>query len=411
MSEALGGAGRPPQTPRRTLSPDGSNHQYSLRNLGSEGAAIVPHCASSHRLIDDIQVLRAVAIGCVLIQHSWFNLLFHQTWLNWLLAHLPLWCGVDLFFVISGFVITSSLLPSVLAGAPARKVLSRFWIRRAFRLWPAAWLWLALMVLGAAIFTDPPFMGTLALNLRGALAGIFAYANFRFASRPMMPYGASYPYWSLSLEEQFYIVLPPLLILARRRIGWVALAALLVQFPLAHPRLYFFLRNDGLLWGVVLAAIPALARWARVAAGAVARVPCAGWVILAAAIGEMARLSPPFEQSPPFLVGAMAALAALVVWLATANRDLFSAGKLQPVVLWMGSRSYALYLCHVPIYQCAAAFSRTVSASSAVVADHADLLSAAVGLPALALLADATYRLVETPVRRLGGKLAAGLAA
>jgi len=117
--------------------------------------------AARHGLIDDIQVLRAVAIACVLVEHSWYNLLFHQEWLTWLLRHVPLWCGVDFFLVISGYVITSSLLPGVLAPVPARQVLARFWIRRAFRIWPAAWLWLALMVLGSLIFTDPPFLGTL----------------------------------------------------------------------------------------------------------------------------------------------------------------------------------------------------------------------------------------------------------
>lgn len=362
--------------------------------------------AARHGLIDDIQVLRAVAIACVLVEHSWYNLLFHQEWLTWLLRHVPLWCGVDFFLVISGYVITSSLLPGVLAPVPARQVLARFWIRRAFRIWPAAWLWLALMVLGSLIFTDPPFLGTLELNVKGALAGIFGYANIRFASRPMLPYGASFPYWSLSLEEQFYVLLPPLMLLARRHIGWVALLALAVQFPLPHPRMYFFLRNDGLLWGVVLASMPALARWAAPAATWLARVPLAGLAILTAAIGEMARLSPFFEQSPPYLIGGMAAVAALPVWLASADRDLFAMGKLQPAILWAGSRSYALYLCHVPIYQCAAALSQFIGDGDKVFHAHTDLRSTLIALPVLVAAAELTYRCVEQPLRGVGVRLA-----
>ena len=359
-----------------------------------------------HGLINDIQVLRAVAIACVLVQHSWFNLFFQQEWLTTLLRHVPLWCGVDLFLVISGYVITTSLLPGITARLPARLVLGRFWIRRAFRIWPASWFWLAMMLLGSFLFTNPAFLGTPELNAKGGLAGVFGYANIRFASRPMMPYGASFPYWSLSLEEQFYVLLPPLMLLARRHIGWLALLALAIQFPLPHPRMYFFFRNDGLLWGVALASIPALARWARPAASAVARVPLAGWAILLAAIGEMARLSPFFEQSPPYLIGAMAAVAAVPVWLASADRDLFAAGPLQGAALWMGSRSYALYLCHVPLYQCAAAFARFMAETDPVVAAHTDLFATLLAVPLLAGAAEFTYRCVEQPLRRKGVALA-----
>jgi peptidoglycan/LPS O-acetylase OafA/YrhL len=362
--------------------------------------------AGHNRLIDDIQVLRAVAIACVLLEHSWFNLVFNQPWLTWLLTHVPLWCGVDLFFVISGYVITGSLLPQLLTGGPGRPVLARFWIRRAFRLWPAAWLWLALIVLGSAIFTNPPFLGPLDKNIKGAAAGIFAFANIRFAQHPMEPYGASYPYWSLSLEEQFYIILPPLMLLFRQRIGWLAALALLVQLPLPHPRLYFFLRNDGLLWGVLLAAVPAMAMSARPAAARLAHVPFAGLAVLIVSVGVMSFLSPPLERSPAFLVGAMAAVAAVPVWLAGGNANLFSAGRLQPAALWLGSRSYALYLCHVPVYQCAAALSRRIGVADPIFHAHGDLRSTVIGLAALAAAAECTYRFVERPVRGIGADIA-----
>jgi peptidoglycan/LPS O-acetylase OafA/YrhL len=170
--------------------------------------------------------------------------------------------------------------------------------------------------------------------------------------------------------------------------------------------LYFFMRNDGLLWGVVLASMPMLARWARPAAARLARVPLAGLVILVAAIGEMARLSPFFEQSPPYLVGAMAAVAAVPVWLASADRDLFAMGRLQRAVLWMGSRSYALYLCHVPLYQCAAALARFIGDGAPMVQAHTDLVATIIALPVLAAAAELTYRCVEQPLRGVGVRIA-----
>jgi peptidoglycan/LPS O-acetylase OafA/YrhL len=285
--------------------------------------------------------------------------------------------------------------------------LKSFWIRRIFRLWPAAWCWLAFMVAGSLAFRDPPFMGTPALNVRGALAGVFAFANIRFGLHGFgVQYGPTFPYWSLSLEEQFYLILPAVIMLAKQRLTLLVVVLLLVQFPLAHDRLYFFMRNDGLLWGVLLAASPALLRAASVAARLVASVPLGGSTVLFACLAAMTQLSPPFEQSPPYWLGALAVAAAVPVWLAGANRGVFHVGFLQPAALWLGSRSYALYLCHLPIYQCAAALSHRIGVSDPLLHGHIEIRSTAIGLPLLAVAAEATYRLVETPLRRFGARLA-----
>jgi peptidoglycan/LPS O-acetylase OafA/YrhL len=360
-----------------------------------------------HRRIEDIEILRALAISLVLIQHSVWNLVFNVPWLSALLGAVPMWCGVDLFFVVSGFVITRSLQPALQDGVPY-EVLRHFWLRRAFRLWPASWFWLALMVLGSAMFRNPPFMGTLALNLRGALAGAFGFANIRFSLNGFgHVYGASFPYWSLSLEEQFYLVLPFLILLSRRRLAWVAAALLLVQLPMAHGRLYFFTRTDGLLWGVLIASSPALMRLAARTACRLSAWPGAGCLVLAVSLAGMTQVSPPFEEAPPLRLGLLAAFAALPVWLAAANADLFRAGRLQPPLLWLGSRSYALYLCHMPMFQCAAALSHRWPPVSGLLIDHVELRSVAIGVPLLAAAAEFTYRVIEMPLRRIGARLAA----
>lgn len=359
---------------------------------------------AAHQRINDIEVLRAVAIMCVLVQHSLWNLVFNVAWLGRLLRYAPLWCGVDLFFVVSGFVITRSLLPALRIAERPAAVLRRFWIRRAFRLWPAAWCWLAFMLFGSLIFRHPAFMGTPGLNVRGALAAMFAFANVRFGLHGFgVPYGPSFPYWSLSLEEQFYLFLPPMILLARRQLTPVLVLLLLVQLPLPHPRLYFFCRNDGLLWGVLLAASPALMRAAQVAIRHLASVRFGGAAVLLASLGAMTQLSPPFEQSPPYWLGGLAAVAAIPVWLAAADRDVFHTGPLQRPVLWLGSRSYALYLCHMPIYHCAFALAR--HSADLLFHMNIDIRSMLIGLPLLLAASEATYRLVETPFRALGTRL------
>jgi peptidoglycan/LPS O-acetylase OafA/YrhL len=359
--------------------------------------------------IEDIEILRAVAITLVLIEHSFWNLVFDSPALAHLLRVLPMWCGVDLFFAVSGFVITRGLRPALQSGSRPGPVLWRFWTRRAFRLWPASWFWLGLIVLGAVVFRQPPLMGTLALNLRGALAGVFGFADIRFALNGFAhAYGASFPYWSLSLEEQFYLLLPLLMLRARRHLPLVVALLLLLQLPLAHNRLYFFMRTDSLLWGVLLASSPQAIGLGRAAARRLATIPASGLIVLAASIAGMSHFSPWFEQAPPFELGILAAFAALPVWLAGANANLFHCGVLQPGALWLGSRSYALYLCHVPVFQCAAALSHWWPPMAGIFAGHADLGATLVGLPLLALAAEFTCRVVETPLRRLGARLTAG---
>jgi peptidoglycan/LPS O-acetylase OafA/YrhL len=366
----------------------------------------VPPPTAPHRRIEDIEILRALAISLVLIQHSLWNLVFDVPWLLDLLRVVPMWCGVDLFFVVSGFVITRGLAPA-LQDHGGLHALPRFWLRRMFRLWPASWLWLALIVLGSVVFQHPPFMGAPWLNVRGALAGAFGFANIRFALNGFAhQYGPSFPYWSLSLEEQFYLLLPFLVLLARRHLALVAAVLLLVQFPLAHGRLYFFARTDGLLWGVLIASSPAVMRLGGLAARRLAPWPGAGAVVLALSLAGMSQISPAFEQSPPFRLGLLAAFAALPVWLASANADLFRAEKLQPALLWLGSRSYALYLCHVPVFECAAALSHWWLPLAHLLPEHAELRSTLVGVPLLAAAAELTYVWVETPLRRVGARLA-----
>ncbi len=361
-------------------------------------------------IIADIQTLRAVAIALVLVEHSWWNLLTGQPWLTTLLNRAPLWCGVDLFFVVSGFVITRRLLPAMLAapfasGSSRLLFLVRFWGRRAFRIWPAAWLWLALMMAGSLVMRDPAVFGDVPVNAASSLAGVFGYADFRFGLRPLQPYGPSYPYWSLSLEEQFYLLLPLLIMVTRR---WLALAAgmlILVQLPLAHPRLYFFLRSEGLLWGVLLAGSPLLAGRGAAVAARIARIPMTGWVVLVGSVLAMSQLAAPREAAPPFELGCIAEVGALLVWLAAADRDLFHAGPLQPAVMWLGSRSYALYLCHVPIFQCASELSRQLMFRHPIPGTSVDALSTLLALIGLATAAEGTYRLVERPLRDVGVRL------
>ncbi len=364
---------------------------------------------SGGRRILDIEALRTVAIAFVMVEHATNNLVFQPTfWLDFL-NYGQLWPGVDLFFVISGYLVTGDLLRRLDAEQGYKRswrVARAFWFRRAWRLWPTAWLWLLLISAGSAV-VDPPFLGPAVANLRSMLAGVFFYANYRFANKVVhfQAYGASYPYWSLSLEEQFYILLP----LAMRVLGqYLPIAiclAILVQLPLAHGTYYFFFRSDALLWGV------ALAIWVRTPGYILCepvflrpRWVSAAFVVLS--LGCLFRWAGPGNISVPFETGGIAALAALLVWVASYDRNYICPERARKFVMWSGSRSYALYVAHIPVFQCSAALAHALFApETSIFSGASNVYAVVIALVFLVLCAEATHRYVEQPLRRYGAYL------
>ena len=159
------------------------------------------------------------------------------------------WFGVDIFFVISGFLITSLLLAQY-RGNRGRIDLVDFWLARARRLLPALFVVLAAVLVAATFLTLPGRRGSVAGDV---LATIFYVANWRFVLGDEAYFGqvaSPSPLrhaWSLAVEEQFYIVYPLLLVallaLLRRRatLTWVlaglAAASALLMAVLHHPGL------------------------------------------------------------------------------------------------------------------------------------------------------------------------------
>ncbi len=155
-------------------------------------------------VVASIQALRAIAVVFVVLNHFFP-------------AHLPGgYIGVDIFFVVSGFLISSHLLRELKGGSLN---FSRFYLRRARRLLPASLLVLALTCL--AISLSMPSAWQVA-NLKDAAAAAIYGVNWWFAANAVNYFadsGVSSPvnhYWSLSVEEQFYLVWPALMYFSLR---------------------------------------------------------------------------------------------------------------------------------------------------------------------------------------------------
>lgn len=363
--------------------------------------------------IADIEVLRAVAVLFVLFQHVGSLFPWTSPTLEALYGYLGGTFGVDLFFAVSGFVIARDLIPRLRAApdwATAWRIMVAFWVRRIWRLWPSAWLWLGMILLAVLWFNRSGAFGSWEANWQATLAGIFHYANLRFAQLFMVSeIGASFVYWSLSLEEQFYLLFPLLILLFGRHLVWLLLAVVLVQIglPRAHPYLMMF-RTDALALGILLALWSRQASW-QSALALFTGLGVWGCRLLAlACIAALALLSSRLQLTA-YAISVIALLSGLLVLMASYNRDLLlPPGRLQTLLLWLGARSYGLYLIHVPVFF--ATRELFYRAYPEPVADprlaSAYLLCAAL---LLGLLAELNFRLLEMPLRRRGARLAARL--
>jgi peptidoglycan/LPS O-acetylase OafA/YrhL len=152
----------------------------------------------------DIDGLRAIAVTLVVAYHSIIP------------GFTGGFVGVDVFFVISGFLITGLIADELLRTGTLS--LTTFYVRRARRLLPMAMLVLLTTAIAFAFILSPIDFSALAGDIRAAT---LYYANWHFASSSLV-YGSATSvnpvlhYWSLSVEEQFYILWPPLLFLVSR---------------------------------------------------------------------------------------------------------------------------------------------------------------------------------------------------
>ncbi|MDN6303819.1 MAG: acyltransferase, partial [Brachybacterium sp.] len=147
----------------------------------------------------DIQGLRAIAVMLVVLFHSGVQTLSGG------------YVGVDVFFVISGFLITTHLLETL--ARDGRISFGRFYAKRARRILPAALLVAALSLVAAWIWMSPLLLRSV---VNGAIATALYVPNFFFALQDTDYLAETTPsvfqhYWSLGIEEQFYLVWPALL--------------------------------------------------------------------------------------------------------------------------------------------------------------------------------------------------------
>jgi peptidoglycan/LPS O-acetylase OafA/YrhL len=356
--------------------------------------------SSEWRHLPSLDGLRAVAVTAVL--------LFHAGYLS------GGFLGVDLFFVLSGFLITSLLIrdASTRSESGGRIHLTSFWGRRFRRLLPAVLTMIVLVALWAWLFGSGADLASVKSD---GPASVLYFANWHFIASSA-GYWQSFAQpsmfghlWSLAIEEQFYLLWPVVLVAiwawskrpARTLtvvcvVGITASAvSMLLLYHGGEPtRVYMGTdtRAASLLVGA-LAATPLARRFAgRAAAGLGSAVDVIVAALLVALLAAWVSLDGATSQvlyRGGLLAHSM--LCAIVVALiVAADRGVLVRGLSWRPLVWIGTLSYGIYLWHWPIF--------VALSPERVDLDGPPLAVVRIGLSVVA--AWLSYRIIENPIRR-----------
>jgi peptidoglycan/LPS O-acetylase OafA/YrhL len=364
------------------------------------------------RHVPALDGLRGIAILLVLLHH--FTIMRPVAAIDRAFSNVAIvgWSGVDLFFVLSGYLITGILLDS----RDSPRYFRSFYMRRTLRIFPIYYL---VVFLSTVVLPWFPFWNRL-LAGPGPLQQPWAYwlylSNFAIAWRPGLHHGILDISWSLAIEEQFYLLWAPIVwLVPTRRLG-LLLAGVIVAAPLArivalafdvhHIPVYVntAFRADSLAFGGLIAWLARsgkLAPWSRVAP----------WTALAglAAIAAVA-----WADGEPWWWGGTMQRIGYSVMAMTAGSLLVAAVR-EPGHGWwpralsagwlraFGRYSYCLYLIHLPFMRLARDLWFTPGDVPTLAGSQLPgqlLFYLAAGIPAFAL-AWCSWRFFEAPILRL----------
>ncbi|HMI82107.1 MAG TPA: acyltransferase family protein, partial [Solirubrobacterales bacterium] len=357
----------------------------------------------NQRYMPGLDGLRAIAVLAVILFHLGFD---------WAPGGM---LGVGVFFTLSGYLITDILLAQL--NARGRIDLGRFWLARARRLLPALFVMLAVVVAWVTIFgpaqPDQFRKGVISAvfyinNWQQIFADVSYFARFE-AEGPLDHL------WSLSVEEQFYILWPFLLLAGvklvrerplpsgvRPRLALLTIAGAIVSTilmavlyePSFDPsRLYFGTdtRAGGLLFGAALAMVwPSRKLSRRIAPQArntLDALGVAGLAVIGLMIWRTGELSP-FLYRGGFVVLSLATVLVLMPLTHPACR--LGAVLGAPPLRWVGVRSYGIYLWQTPII---------VLTTPQGVQHEDDLVRSLLQVAAIFAVAALSWRFVEEPIR------------
>ncbi len=369
----------------------------------------LPACGVASRRIPELDGIRGIAIILVIGCH--YEVFARQFW------GLPKfgWIGVDIFFALSGYLITSVLLN--LRGRSDS--FSTFYSRRFRRILPPYILMLVVMGLASAFMSDYYLFSTdqIVRNLFfwqavpfPSVFHAFSFGVWHHIALHDSPRGligsisaASLVFWSLSVEEYFYLLWAPVVLCLNRK--WLVVTGVAICLTAFMFRCFFFMgaftctalfhRFDGLIYGAFVALLVSSQLSRKVLRAIFAATGGVGVVMMAAVLLSMpCVMNKNIREDHLFIVFGLLALSLMSACLVGLS-VMHSGSKPLSFLRWsplrfLGTISYSLYLSHALVYMCFLQFCQPTWAMTLVV------LVLSIGLSWL------SFRYIETPM--LAGK-------
>lgn len=318
------------------------------------------------------------------------------------------WTGVDLFFVISGFIISKTIVQQIdnCKNSELRLAhyIKNFYIRRIYRIYPVAWLVFFMVLLSTFLFNKSGSFGTSVNTIEAGIA-IFSYTfNYYFGFGSYQGFALS-PYWSLSVEEQFYLLFPLFLILTKTTkqriyllLGMLALITFYIRPYAATENLFFTqMRCDGLMYGCLIYFLSQQPWFSNlITKNSVNKYFLIG--ITASLILVLSSITA-IGFSNNIVIPVACVISSLLVTLAAFEKNIIiSFSFIQFTLDYIGSRSYSLYICHLPIFSLTQEIMYRLSKAYGFSINHS-LSAYYTGMALLLTIActEILYRYIEIP--------------
>lgn len=366
----------------------------------------------------EIEYLRFFAIVAVLLEHLptlyiWSK---HQLLQN-INKYVEFWPGVDLFFAISGYLIATNLLTHLDSKQSTTQIFRHtiipFFVKRIYRLLPASWFWMFVVLFFSAFYNVTNAFGEFRHNVIYCFTIITfsfnIFSGYLLEQGYLPTYG---PYWSLSLEEQFYFVAPFILLFMRTRwkVTTLSLLAVFLLYIVQQGDWSPNFRYHGLIFGVLLAMLK-LSLGSKIKPRILERWYLRYLVNIFLLFSLFA--IPAALKGSVYLFGSLAMISTLLVYIASWDSGFFmspgSEGIVSRSMSWIASRSYSIYLAHMPVIYFVQESTVRIMVHYGFAAGDSYMRSLWMTIAALGLIfvsSELSYRYLEVPLRNKGRNVA-----
>jgi peptidoglycan/LPS O-acetylase OafA/YrhL len=306
--------------------------------------------------------------------------------------------GVDLFFAISGYVIALNVKKIETLGTNlsiTSDFIFNFYRRRFVRLWPASALWLSInVIISIFIYKYHGPFPSIEQTISKAFMGFVYLYNFNEWKNP----GPLGYFWSLSIEWQFYMIFPLFILLCKSiilRISILIISLIISVVFQPGGELWGLFRFDGFIFGYIAYLIIDNINIS------IPEYKCMEKIffrILFIMIALISIIIIP-KNVPNVRIGYLisSVVCSFIVSAAALNRGYIVPLCGKRIVGWLGSRSYSLYLCHLPIILVYITFMRKIEIKFHIDYKYENIMYYILTMIFALIAAEITYRFVELP--------------